>query len=458
MSTGFMRGLAEAWNPWDPSRLKPRGDGIEPLVIEEGEVRRSALRIILVAFVAFFTWASLAPIDGGVVMTGTVTVSGNRKAVQHPTGGVVQELMVREGATVREGEVVLRVNPLNTEASLTEVELQYINLLATESRLIAERSGNDIVWKPELNRFGAKDLRVAEAKLLQTQLIATRRAELDSQTRILREQLAGQEAQARSLEKVILEKRSQLTLIAQEARNVAQLAKEGYVPEAKANEVARAQSSMQGDLANLMGEVTRNESAMAATRLQIAQQRTAFNREIENQLSEIQKNREAYLTRLQSRTFDRRLMEVRAPVSGTVVGLKVNTVGGVITGSQVLMEIVPRDSHLIVEAKVPPVSIDKVRQGLDADLRFSAFNQRVTPIIPGRVRLVGADKLSGPNAGEEYYLAQVEVTPQGFELLGEKRIQAGMPVDVIVKTGERSFMSYLLKPLTDRFAQAFKEE
>jgi protease secretion system membrane fusion protein len=257
--------------------------------------------------------------------------------------------------------------------------------------------------------------------------------------------------------KVLSEKRSQMALATQESRNIGQLAKEGYVPESQANAALRAQSGLESELANLQAEISRNESSIASTQLQMAQQKSAFTREVDNQLSEAQKNREAYLTRLKSATFDRSLTEVRAPATGTVVGLKVNTVGGVITGGQMLMEIVPEDSHLIIEAQVPLASIDKVSVGLSTDLRFSAFNQNTTPVVPGVVKLVGADKLTAPSGGNEYYLAQVEVTAEGLKLLDKHRIQPGMPVEVIVKTGERSFMAYLLKPLTDRMARSFKD-
>ncbi len=453
-----LRLWATGWNPYDPAKLQPKGEGIEPVLLEESAVRRSLVRVVVLAFGAFLVWSMVAPLDAGVVIPGSVTVSGNRKAVQHPGGGVVQDLLVREGSQVRQGDVVLKVNPLDTEANLTGAEGQYINLLATESRLLAERMGTDIRWKPELAQFGANDTRVAEAKLVQLQLFGSRRAELESQLRILREQLAGQQAQAQSLVKVIAEKRSQLDLVAREARNIAQLAKEGYVPEAKANEALRSQSALQSDMANLAAEASRTQASIASTQLQMSQQRSTFNKDIDNELSEIQKNREAFQTRMASLKFARNLTEVKAPVSGTVVGLKVNTVGGVITAGQVLMEIVPQGGQLIIEGRVPLVSIDKVREGLQADLRFSAFNQRNTPVVPGIVKLVGADKLIFPTDNTEYYLAQVETTPEGMQLLGHHQIQPGMPVEVIVKTGERTFMSYLVKPLADRFARSFKED
>lgn len=445
------------WNPYDPALLKSKGEGIEPVLIESNQIHSSVARLIAITFSIFLIWAFFAPLDGGVVISGSVTVSGNRKAVQHPSGGVVQELLVREGSLVKQGDIVLKVNPLESDASLTGAELQYINLLTTESRLMAERIGTDIRWKPELAQFGPNDTRVTEAKQVQMHLFSSRRVELESQQRILREQLVGLEAQANSLVKVLNETRSQLELMAREARNTSQLAKEGFVPESKANEVLRAQSSLQSNLANLAAESTRTQSTMASTRLQVLQLRSSFNKEIDNELSELQANREAFLSRMESLKFNRNLSEVRAPVDGTVVGLKVNTIGGVITSGQILMEIVPLDGTLIIEAQVPPASIDKVKQGLPTDLRFSAFNQNTTPVVPGVIKLVGADKLTAPD-GTEYYLAQIETTPEGLRLMGENKIQAGMPVEVVVKTGERSFMTYLLKPLTDRMARSFKED
>ena len=445
-------------NPYDPAQLVSKGPGIEPVVLEDGIVYRVALLLTLACGLLFFVWAARAPLDDGVVINGTVAVAGNRKAVQHPSGGVVQELPVQEGSVVQRGDVLLRINPLNNEANLSSAEGLYINLLATEARLEAERAGGDIRWKAELRAFGDGDLRVAEAKLRQMQLFGSRQSELESQQRILRQQISGQEALAQSLTKLIAEKRSQLDLVALEARNVSQLAKEGYVPEARANEVMRAQSSLQAELATLEAETLRSAAGIEGTRSQLLQQRAAFDKDIDNQLSEIQTNREAYLTRVESLKFDRQQAAVRAPVSGTVVGLKVNTVGGVIAAGQVLMEIVPDTGDLQIEAQVPPAAIDKVREGLEADLRFSAFNHNTTPVIPGRVHLVGADRITGVNGAEgDHYLAKVVVTDEGRALLSEYRIQPGMPVEVVVRTGERTFMSYLLKPLTDRFARSFKD-
>lgn len=433
----------EGWNPYDPDKLAPKGDGLEPIVMEESTVRRNAVRIIMAFFVAFIVWAGFAPLDAGVVVQGTVKVSGSRKAVQHPSGGVITEILVREGTRVEQGQVLLRINPLASEANLTAASSEYVKMLAMESRLVAEREGRTtIVWDPALEALGPS-VSVTEAKFLQGQLFRTRRAEYQSQRQTLESTLA-------SLEDVLREKRDQMQLIDQETASMIQLASEGYVPEARANEMRRQQSNAQAEMSRLLNE-------RFSTREQLALLKNARLKEIDTELSEIQKVREALQLRVQSLDFERNLSEVKAPASGIIVGSQVNTVGGVISGGQLLMEVVPQEASLIVSADVPPNLIDKVRVGLETDMRFSAFNQITTPVIPGVVTLVGADKIMDPVLGGEFYKATVETTPEGMKLLEDQRIQPGMPVEVVVKTGERTFLTYLTKPLSDRMARSFKD-
>jgi protease secretion system membrane fusion protein len=242
----------------------------------------------------------------------------------------------------------------------------------------------------------------------------------------------------------------QLELVSQETASMVELAREGYVPEARANEMRRAKSNLEAEMARLNSEI----SSVAQ---QLAQLRSSRSTEIDNELSEIQKSRMALQQRVESLDFERNLSEVKAPASGIIVGMQVSTVGGVITGGQMLMEIVPEDASLIVKAEVAPHLIDKVRAGLEADMRFSAFNQTTTPVIPGIVKMVSADKIKDPNAEGEHYPAQIEITEAGRALLADARIQPGMPVEVVIKTGERTFFQYLMKPLTDKFARSFKD-
>jgi protease secretion system membrane fusion protein len=432
----------DSWNPYQVDRL--RQQSLKPVEIEESEIRKAASKYFLIFFAIFILWAVIAPIDAGVTVQGTVSVLGNRKTVQHPTGGVVEEILVKDGSDVNQGDVLVRVNPLKSEAELTGIELQYINLLATESRLKAERDGSAIQWAPELTKnFNPNDPRVTEAKHLQTKLLDSRRSEYNSQVSGLNEQING-------MTKVMEAYRIQIKSLDEEMTSTRSLAKDGFVPKAQANLAERQKSDLDSRMASTSADIAR-------VRTQISQVRGAMLKDIDTQLQELQKNRDFLLSRLDATKFDRELSEIKAPVAGSVVGLKVFTVGGVITAGQPLMDIVPKDEVLIVQAKVTPQIIDKVRAGMQAELRFVAFNQSTTPSVPGIVKVIAADKTKGENAGEEFYLAEVETTKEGIEKLGGLKIQPGMPVDVVIKAGERTFMSYLLKPLSDKLARAFKD-
>lgn len=454
--------LLKRVNPYDPESL--RRDGSEPIRIQESRAKAAGAKLIVVGFAAFMLWATIAPIDSGANVMGSVVVLGNRKAVQHPTGGVVEEILVREGAVVRQGDPLIRLNPLSIDAALNSAELDYINALAIESRLVSERENlRTIAWLPEFLSYDSSrpgDARVAEARRQQVHLFESRRAEIEGQLKILREQVDGLGLQASEMQKIIATRHQQLSMLAEEARNNRELADEGFVPRSRANEVDRARTDMLASIATTSAELGKTQSAIAATRLQLNQTLAVFRRDLETQLAEAQKLRASLRRKVDSLRFDLSLTDLRAPVSGTVVGMKVSTVGGVIQGGDVLMEIVPGDGKLVVEAEVPPTLIDKVKAGLEADMRFTAFNQNTTPVIPGKVILVGADLLTATRKDQppEYYLTQIETTAEGHALLNSHKIQAGMPVDVVIKTGERSFLSYLAKPLSDRFAKAFKED
>jgi protease secretion system membrane fusion protein len=431
-----------SWNPYDPSQLQDRK--LQPVQIEESQIRKSTARWFLIGMVIFLIWAFWAPLDAGVNVTGTVVVSGYRKAVQHQAGGVVQEIRVKEGDQVRQNDVLIKINPLNTEATLTNAELQYINLLVTESRLRSERlSRPKVEWVKELDKWG-DDIRVKEAKQLQLELLDSRRGEMANQLSGLRAQIAGIEAS-------IVSRKIQLGTLEEEFKSNQKLSDEGFVPRSQTNNTLRSKVEIESTLATSYAE-------LGKTRASIAQLQTTYLKEIDRELSETQKNREAYQTRFEAARFDRVQAEIKAPVSGTVVGLKVYTVGGVIQAGQILMEILPEGGSLMVEAQIPTNMIDKVNIGMNADMRFVAFNLTTTPVIPGNVKLVGADKLP-PKDGQqsEYYVAHIDTTAEGLEMLGKLKVQPGMPVDVLIKRGERSFVSYLLKPLSDKLARAFKE-
>ncbi len=459
--TQFFKFIADRWNCWLDS-LSPynpeavRSAGMNPVEIDDTPVKNRFVHIMIFTIVAFVLWAFFAPLDAGVSVTGSVVVSGNRKSVQHPTGGVVESILVSDGAKVNKGDLLLKLNPLNVAANLSAAELEYINTMAAESRLQAEQSNTSIHWMADLEAMGT-DPRVREAKQLQLYMFDSRNKDYEGQRQILQEQVEGNEKQLKELLNVQKFRQRQLELMNQEMKSNKELADEGYVPRSKANEAERMQADMMASMANTTSDISRALSAIAGIKLQIAQLRITRRKETDGLLADMQKNRKSLKSKVDSLRFDLSLVELRASVGGVVMNTKVFTVGGVIPGGSVLMEIVPLDSTLIIEAQIPTNLIDKVHKGLEADIRFSSFNINTTPVIPGRVKQVGVDKVSNPPA-PEYYLAEIETTSKGRKLLGENIIQPGMPVDVIIKTGERSFISYLIKPISDRFAKSFKED
>jgi len=448
---------AKSFNPYIPEDLKK--DGMEPVRIEESQVKRQSGKVVMVAFTIFVVWAVTAPLDQGVVVMGTVVVQGSRKAVQHPSGGVVLEILVKEGDEVLEGDVVLKINPLNVDANLLQAENEFINALATYSRLLAERlDQKTITWDTELLAMNKK-AQVKEAMILQSALFSSRRLEFAGQRDILLRQALGLREQLQDKQKILVLRESQIGAITEDAQSMRLLASDGFVPRTNANNAERSSVDAQIGLTSLQAEMSTIKTSLASNELELSKIKSAFNRQVDTELNEAQKSKEGLRAKVLSLRFDQSLSNVRAPTSGVVVALKAHTVGGVISGGQVLMEIVPKEQKLIVEAAVPPQMIDKVSIGMLTDLRFTAFNALTTPVIPGVVKLVGADRLPPlpPLFPQEYFLAQIETTSEGQKLLREKSILAGMPVEVVVKSGERTFVSYLLKPLTDRFAAAFKD-
>ena len=448
---------AKSFNPYIPEDLKK--DGMEPVRIEESQVKRQSGKVVILAFAIFLVWAVTAPLDQGVVIQGTVVVQGSRKAVQHPSGGVVSEILVREGDEVIEGDVVLKINPLNVDATLLQAENEFINALATYSRLLAERlEQKAITWDTELLAMNKK-VQVKEAMILQTALFSSRRSEYAGQRDILLRQAQGLREQLQDKEKILVLRESQIGAINEDAQSMRKLASDGFVPRTNANNSERSSIDAQIGLTSLQAEMSTIKTSLASNELELSKIKSAFNRQVDTELNEAQKSKESLRAKVFSLRFDQSLSNVRAPTGGVVVALKAHTVGGVISGGQVLMEIVPKEQKLIVQAAVSPEMIDKVSVGLVTDLRFTAFNLTTTPVIPGVVTLVGADRLPPlpPLFPHEYFLAQIETTSQGQKLLREKLIVAGMPVEVVIKSGERTFMAYIFKPLTDKLASAFKD-
>jgi len=414
--------------------------------------------VVLAGFGGFMLWALLAPLDQGVPAQGTVAVAGNRKTVQHLTGGTIESILVKEGDVVKAGQPLVKMNEIMAKSAADVTRSQYYSSRAVEARLIAERDGKaSVEFPPELSRL-KEDLRVASAVSLQSQLFSSRRSALQSELSAVDENIAGLRAQIRGLEESRDSQKQQLQFLKEQLDGVRDLAKEGYIPRNRLLDLERTYAQVNGGLSENIGNIGRAQRQISELALRRVQRQQEMQKEVRTQLTEVQKEAEALSSRLAGQEFELANVLVRAPVAGTVVGLNVFTNGGVVPPGARMMELVPSDDPLIVEGMVPVNLIDKVQPGLKVDLMFSAFNQNKTPHIPGVVTSVSADRLTDEKTGMPYYKMNAKVTPEGVKLLKDHQVRAGMPVDLFIKTGERTMMNYLLKPLVDRAMTSMSEE
>jgi len=446
---------------WIKSKLAAPEVDADPSAVDTNA--RSPLRwglmVLLIGFGGFALWAAFAPLDAGVTAEAHVQVFGNRKAVQHLEGGTIDEILVQEGDKVQAGQVVVRLNRTRAVAEQAIVSTQYIMAKTTEARLQAERdNAKEIHYAPELLASFSEDPRFLEAKRVQEQLFDTRRKALKGEIAILKENLRGAEQQLRGLEQVQNNRRAQINFIQQELKGVRELAKDGYLPRNRMLELERDAAQLQAALSNDVVEAGRARNQIAELKLRILQREQEFQKEVQSQLSDIQKEATSLGERLEALNYTVRETEIRAPIEGFVQNVAVHTIGGVVAPGAQLMEVVPEDERYIIQARVPVQSIDTVHPGLDVEITFPAFNHAKTPNVPGKVHTVSADRLEDEKTGIPYYLAQVTVTPEGMEILRHNHVRPGMPAAVLIRTGERTMLNYMLKPFLDRLNKSFKEE
>ena len=416
--------------------------------------------IVLLGVGGFLFWAVMAPLDKGVPLPGNVAKESNRKAVQYLAGGTVDDILVREGDAVKAGQVLVRMNSVQVKAQAEISLLQYFTARAVEARLLAERDASLAVAFPAaLKSFGA-DARVADKLSLQKQLFSSRRAALGNELAALDENVAGLKLQLAGLEASREGQQRQRQILKEQVDNLRDLANDGYVARSRLQDTERGLLQIEGALAEVGGTIGRTQRQITEMGLKRVQRTQEYQKDVRSQLSDVQKEADALGSRMLAENYAVASTDVRAPVDGVVVGMNVFTRGGVVQPGFRMMDLVPSDDALIVEGQVPVNLIDKVHPGLKVDLTFSAFNSNTTPHVPGVVMQVSADRLLDEKNGAPYFKLMAKVTPEGLKLLSEKKldVRPGMPVELFVKTGERTMMSYLLKPVFDRARTALTEE
>ncbi|MBP6636320.1 MAG: HlyD family type I secretion periplasmic adaptor subunit, partial [Sulfuritalea sp.] len=366
-------------------------------------------------------------------------------------------LAVRDGDTVKAGQVLVRFDGTQARSQYDVARGQWFSTAAAEARLVAERTGRPQIVFPDGLLQEKADPRAANAMALQTELLATRRRSLESDLNVLRATIRGLEAQAQGIEESSRARREQERLLREEIERQRGLVADGFLARNRLSEQERALAAVSGAIADAAGNLGRTQQQIAELSARMVAREQELRKEVDSQLSEVQRDAAALTSQLTALQFELANREVRAPADGIVVGLAVHTIGGVVRDGAPMMEVVPVDQPLKIEAQVAPNLIDKVRPGLDVDILFPAFNQATTPHVPGRVLTVSADVLVEPKQGISYFKAIVEVTPEGMKQLSRHQIRAGMPAEVFVRTGERTLLSYLVKPLVDRLNRALTE-
>jgi protease secretion system membrane fusion protein len=415
--------------------------------------------VVLLGVGGFLIWAFFAPLDQGVPVNGTVMVSTNRKAIQHPTGGKVDDILVKEGDVVKAGQVLVKMNDVAVRAAAGISRAQYFNDRAVEARLVAERDGKPAVSFPDELKAEAKtDFSVAGNISLQEQLFSSRQSALKNELAGMDQSIAGLKLQTEGLQHSMESKQEQLVFLKEQLAGMRDLAKDGYVARNRLLELERTYAQLNGAIAEDIGNIGRARSQILEIGLRRAQRQQEYQKEVRTQLTDIQKEIEALQNRLLSQDYDLANALVTAPVDGTVVGMAVFTHGGVVQPGFKMMDIVPSEDSLIVEGQVPVNLIDKVHVNLPVEMIFSAFNQNKAPHIPGIVTQVSADRLVDEKTGMPYYKLKAKVAPEGVKKIADLAIRPGMPVEIFVKTGERSLVSYLMKPILDRAKTSLSEE
>ena len=436
--------------------LAGKTDNFADLPTSDRKIRNLGFGILLVVFGIFGTWAAVAPLDGAVHAPGVVTVQTYRKTVQHLEGGIVKEILVRDGDMVKRGDPLIILDDGQLRAEYEVARNQLISAQAMEARLVAERDGKDHVDFG--NMLDPESARAAEARASETQVFNTRRGARLGQVSVLQERIGQLNAQIKGTEAMIATKTSLEKSYGGEIGELSELLSKGFVDKQRLLDQQRKLDSLRSEIAEHRSNITRTRLQINETQLQILQINKDFNSEVAKQLTETQ----AKGYELQERTaaIQDRLSRIviRAPDDGMVIGMTVHTVGGVVRQATPLLDVVPSVSELIVEAEVSPQDINRVAIGKHADIRFTAFNSATTPVIPGEVIRVSADRLTNERTGQPYYLVRAKVTEEGLQKLAGRKLVAGMPADVLINTGERTMLQYLMQPARNAISESMIEE
>ena len=416
--------------------------------------RRIGMVIVAIVFGGFGLWSLLAPLDSAALAPGTVTVENHRKALQHLEGGIVRDILVRDGALVESGETLLILDDTQAKAELGIVLGQYLTARALLDRLASERDGLEAVAFSEAMQVD--DPRARESMKNEREIFRARREDRLGEMEVLEQRIGQLGTQIDGLESLVAAKQEVVASLDEEIDDLTSLLDDGYADKQRLRELQRSRSSALGEIADHRSAIAGARVRIGETRLEILQLNKRFITEVVDRLAEAQA--QVYdLSQRRSALEDRvRRMVLRAPDSGIVLGLNTHTIGGVIKPGETVLEIVPTVTELVIDARVSPMDIDRVEVGTTADIRFSAFKNTYT--IQGELERVSADSLVDEQTGNAYFSARVRIPPEQLKRLGGLQLLPGMPAEVYIKTGERTLFQYLVTPASNMFERSLIED
>jgi HlyD family secretion protein len=434
---------------------------MSPRTQAQRSIRRHLTASVAVAGLLVFGlggWAATAQISGAVIAPGVVVVDSNVKKVQHPTGGIVAELLVREGELVKEGGVVVRLDETVTRANLAVVKKSLDELAARQARLEAERDGDETVAFPDELVARVGDADVGRAVNGERTLFNLRRTSRAGQKSQLRERIGQLQEEIQGMSTQIAAKKREGELIATELEGVRDLYRKNLVTLQRVTILERDAVRIEGEHGQLQAARAQAKGRISEIELQILQVDQELRSEVARELRDIQSKMVELVERRVAAEDQLKRVEIRAPQTGRVHQLAVHTVGGVVSPGEPLMLVVPKSDELTIEARVAPQDIDQVRLGQSAVLRLSAFNQRTTPEIFGEVSRISADISTDARTGLSHYTIRIGLPSEEIAKLNGLTLTPGMPVEAFVRTGDRTALTYFTKPLMDQVNRAFRED
>ena len=430
--------------------------GLEP-GMDVGRIVRLGMLVIVAGAAGLLAWAVIAPLSGAVIAPGFVKADMNRKVVQHQEGGIVKEILVRDGDRVREGQTLLVIDDVKVDATVDLLRTQLDGELAKAARLEAERALLPGI-QPSLElKARGHEPKVAEILQREASLFRARREALESQVAVLKKQIRQSEAEAQALADQITAEARALKLQKDELATNEKLVRDGFVQKTRLMALERAVADYEARWNERRAELSKTQQRGSELELRILAQRNSYVQSATDELKETTTRIFDLEQRLRPSKDQALRQRVVAPIDGEVVGMRVFSAGAIVGPREVLMDVLPAQKTLIVEARIRPEDINHVRSGSKADVRLTAYQQRSTPLVEGAVTYVSGDRMVDPATQSPYYVVQVALSEQALAAAGNLRLQAGMPAEVYVRTDSRTAFDYLAAPITTYFRRAMRE-